>query len=101
MQAEYPDSAALFADMVDEEDVHCQQLIALHETRFGAFIPLIWHEHVAGLYARQPIRFIANLAASEARHKAHAESLSQNLTSSGAAKEEGFQAKRQFILTWA
>jgi hypothetical protein len=44
---------------------------------------------------------LGDLAASEARHKARAEGLSQNLTSSGAAQEEGFQAKRQFILTWA
>ncbi|MBF20446.1 MAG: rubrerythrin family protein [Marinovum sp.] len=140
LRAEYPDSAALFSDMAKEEDAHRQQLIALHETRFGAFIPLIRREHVAGFYARQPIWLIANLgiekiraeaeamerkaedfyrkaaarssdaasrkllgdlAASEARHKARAEGLSQNLTSSGAAQEEGFQAKRQFILTWA
>ncbi len=139
LRAEYPDSAALFADMADEEDAHRQQLIALHETRFGAFIPLIRREHVAGFYARQPIWLMANLgiekiraeaeamerkaedfyrkaaarssdaasrkllgdlAASEARHKARAEGLSENLTSSGAAQEEGFQAKRQFILTW-
>ena len=126
--------------MAEEEDADRQQLIALHETRFGAFIPLIQRQHVAGFYARQPIWLIANLgiekiraeaeamerkaedfyrkaaarssdaasrkllgdlAASEARHKARAEGLSQNLTSSGAAQEEGFQAKRQFILTWA
>ena len=36
LQAEYPDSAALFADMADEEDAHRQQLIALHKTRFWA-----------------------------------------------------------------
>ncbi len=55
LRAEYPDSAALFSDMAKEEDAHRQQLIALHETRFGAFIPLIRREHVAGFYARQPI----------------------------------------------
>ncbi|HCC97246.1 MAG TPA: rubrerythrin family protein, partial [Rhodobacteraceae bacterium] len=72
LRAEYPDSAALFSDMAKEEDAHRQQLIALHETRFGAFIPLIRREHVAGFYARQPIWLIANLGIEKIRAEAEA-----------------------------
>jgi len=115
LRAEYPDSAALFSDMAKEEDAHRQQLIALHETRFGAFIPLIRREHVAGFYARQPIWLIANLGIEKIRAEAEAmERKAEDFYRKAAARssdaasrkllgaqEEGFQAKRQFILTWA
>lgn len=58
--------------MADEGDAHRQQLIALHETRFGAFIPLIRREHVAGFYARQPIWLMANLGIEKNRAEAEA-----------------------------
>ena len=58
--------------MADEEDAHRQQLIALHETRFGAFIPLIRREHVAGFYARHPIWLMANLGIEKIRAEAEA-----------------------------
>ena len=72
LRAEYPDNAALFADMADEEDAHRKQLIALHETRFWAFIPLIRHEHVAAFYACQPIWLMANLGIEKIRAEAEA-----------------------------
>ncbi|MBT8153301.1 rubrerythrin family protein [Epibacterium ulvae] len=55
VQDDFPASAALFRDMAAEEDTHRNQLIALHQKRFGEVIPLIRREHVAGFYTRAPI----------------------------------------------
>ena len=49
LRAEYPDSAALFSDMAKEEDAHRQQLIALHETQFGAFQVVLGGSLVFGI----------------------------------------------------
>ena len=53
LRAEYPDSAAIFDGMAEEEDGHRRALINLHRMRFGEVIPLIRREHVAGFYARR------------------------------------------------
>ena len=55
LRSDYPGTAAVFEGMAQEEDVHRQRLIDLHQTRFGATIPLIRREHVAGFYARRPV----------------------------------------------
>ncbi|MDQ2066833.1 ferritin family protein [Xinfangfangia sp. CPCC 101601] len=61
LQQDYPGTAAVFSGMAAEEDTHRQQLIALHQARFGEVIPLIRREHVAGYYARRPVWLAANL----------------------------------------
>ena len=48
----YPNSAAIFDDMAEEEDSHRAALIELHRSRFGERIPLIRREHVRGYYDR-------------------------------------------------
>lgn len=70
LRSDFPGSAAIFEDMAAEEDTHRQQLIALHQTRFGDVVPLIRREHVAGYYARRPIWLIENLTLERIRAEA-------------------------------
>lgn len=72
LRAEYPDSAAVFDGMAQEEDQHRQRLIDLHQKRFGAVIPLIRREHVSGYYARRPVWLIENLKLDRIRTEAAA-----------------------------
>ena len=72
LRAAYPASAAVFDDMAAEEDGHRQRLIDLHQSRFGAVIPLIRREHVAGFYARKPVWLATNLSLETIRGEARA-----------------------------
>ena len=72
LRADYPDSARLFEGMAAEEDRHRQQLIDLHDRRFGSVIPLIRREHVAGFYARRPVWLMENLGIERIRAEAEA-----------------------------
>ncbi|MFT6674934.1 MAG: rubrerythrin [Sulfitobacter sp.] len=72
LRVEFPDSAAIFDGMAAEEDSHRQQLIALHQSRFGATIPLIRREHVSGYYARRPVWLMENLGLERIRAEAAA-----------------------------
>ncbi|MCL6282759.1 rubrerythrin family protein [Ruegeria sp. 2012CJ41-6] len=70
LRAEYPASAKMFDGMAAEEDTHRARLIALHEDRFGATIPLIRREHVAGYYTRRPVWLVENLGIERIREEA-------------------------------
>jgi len=72
LRADYPDTAAVFDGMAEEENGHRQRLIDLHQTRFGDVIPLIRREHVAGFYARRPIWLVENLGIERVRDEAEA-----------------------------
>lgn len=72
LRADFPASAALFDGMAAEEDTHRQRLIDLHAARFGAVIPLIRREHVAGAYARRPVWLTENLGLDRIRAEARA-----------------------------
>ncbi len=72
LRADYPASAAVFEDMAAEEDHHRQMLIDRHHARFGAVIPLIRREHVAGFYARKPVWLAENLSLDTIRGEAEA-----------------------------
>lgn len=72
LRADYPGSAAVFEGMAEEEDNHRRRLIDLHQDRFGAVIPLIRREHVAGFYARRPVWLAANLSLETIRSEAAA-----------------------------
>ncbi len=72
LRPDYPDTARLFDGMAAEEDSHRQALIDLHERRFGAVIPLIRREHVAGYYARRPVWLMENLGIDRIRAEAAA-----------------------------
>lgn len=54
LRTTFPDSAAIFDGMADEENRHRAGLIELHKRRFGDVIPLIRREHVRGYYDRKP-----------------------------------------------
>ena len=68
----YPDSAAVFDGMAEEENEHRRRLIDLHRARFGDVIPLIRREHVSGYYARRPVWLIENLSLERIRQEAAA-----------------------------
>lgn len=72
LRGDYPDTAAVFDGMAEEEDAHRKALIALHQARFGDVIPLIRREHVAGYYARRPVWLIENLGVERIRAEAEA-----------------------------
>ena len=70
LRTEFPDSAKVFDGMAAEEDEHRRRLIELHESRFGAVIPLIRREHVSGFYARRPVWLVQNLGLERIREEA-------------------------------
>lgn len=72
LRKDFPGTARMFDGMATEEDVHRQRLIELHEERFGAVIPLIRREHVAGYYARRPVWLVENLGIDRIRAEAEA-----------------------------
>ena len=72
LRKDYPSSAAVFDAMAAEEDQHRHRLIDRHTMRFGAVIPLIRREHVAGFYARRPVWLVENLGLDRIRGEAEA-----------------------------
>ena len=54
LRTSFPDSAAIFDGMANEENTHRAALIELHKRRFGDVIPLIRREHVRGYFERKP-----------------------------------------------
>ncbi|MBY6114237.1 rubrerythrin family protein [Mameliella alba] len=70
LRTEFPDTAAIFDGMAQEEDGHRRALIELHRQRFGEVIPLIRREHVAGYYARRPVWLTENLSLDRIRNEA-------------------------------
>lgn len=72
LRSDFPDSAAVFDGMAEEEDGHRALLIDLHLARFGPTIPLIRREHVAGYYNRKPVWLVENLGLERIRAEADA-----------------------------
>ena len=70
LREEFPNSAAVFDGMAEEEDEHRRRLIDLHKKRFGDVIPLIRREHVSGYYARRPVWLVENLSLEKMREEA-------------------------------
>ena len=70
LRADYPQSAKVFDEMADEEDVHRAWLIDEHRRRFGEIIPLIRREHIAGFYHRRPVWLVQNLGLDRIRDEA-------------------------------
>jgi erythrin-vacuolar iron transport family protein len=70
LRAGYPASARIFDDMAEEENEHRRRLIALHQARFGDFIPPVRREHVAGYYSRRPVWLVENLGVERIREEA-------------------------------
>jgi erythrin-vacuolar iron transport family protein len=55
LQTNYPDTAAVFAAMAQEESCHRRRLIELYKKRFGEFIPMIRRTDVRGFMKRGSI----------------------------------------------
>ncbi|MBR0674175.1 iron exporter MbfA [Neoroseomonas soli] len=70
LRQDYPATAAMFDDMVAEEDGHRRALIADFQRRFGNTIPLIRREHVAGYYSRRPVWLVETLGVERIRQEA-------------------------------
>lgn len=70
LRKDYPASAAMFDEMVEEENGHRRSLIEDYERRFGRTIPLIRREHVAGFYARRPVWLVESLGIERIRQEA-------------------------------
>jgi rubrerythrin len=51
----YPDTAAMYDKMAEEEIGHRDMLLELHRKKFGEFLPLIRRQDVKGFVARRPI----------------------------------------------
>jgi rubrerythrin len=55
LRGEYPATAKLFEDMIEEESGHRARLIELYRQRFGEHIPLIRRHDVSGFVTRRPV----------------------------------------------
>ena len=66
---DFPETASMFQEMSDEENVHRRQLIDLFKNKFSNNIPLIKREHVQGFYTRRPIWLIENLTLDKVRQE--------------------------------
>jgi rubrerythrin len=97
LRGAYPASAAVFDGMAVEEDGHRHRLIDLHVARFGAVIPLIRREHVAGFYARRPVWLSQTLSLETIRGEAAAmEKTAQDFYTRAAART-GDAATRKLL----
>ena len=70
IREEFPQSAKVFDEMADEEEVHRARLIERHRARFGDRIPLIRREHVSGYYERKPDWLVRPLGIDKVRAQA-------------------------------
>ena len=66
---DFPETASMFQEMSDEENIHRRQLIELFKNKFDNNIPLIKREHVQGFYTRRPIWLIENLTLDKVRQE--------------------------------
>jgi len=55
LRGNYPDTAAVFAAMAEEESGHRRRLIDLYKSRFGEFIPMIRRTDVRGFMKRNSV----------------------------------------------
>ena len=55
LRRSYPDTAAIYDTMAEEENVHRDKLLALHREKFGDCLPLIRRQDVRGFVSRRPI----------------------------------------------
>ena len=55
LRAAYPDTAAMYDKMAQEEIGHRDMLLELYRKKFGEFLPLIRRQDVKGFLKRQPI----------------------------------------------
>ncbi|HML30010.1 MAG TPA: ferritin family protein [Hyphomicrobium sp.] len=72
LSTEYPASAKIFSELVEEENAHRRDLIDLFRRKFGDHIPLIRRHDVAGLVRHDPIWMVRPLSIDKVRRQAEA-----------------------------
>src|ERR1700724_960793 len=55
LRQSYPDTAAMYDKMAQEEIGHHDMLLELYRKKFGDFLPLIRRQNVKGFVERRPI----------------------------------------------
>src|SRR6266851_2625830 len=70
LRGEYPATAKLFEDMIEEESGHRARLIELYRQRFGDHIPLIRRHDVSGFVTRKPVWLMQPLGLETVRKQA-------------------------------
>jgi erythrin-vacuolar iron transport family protein len=55
LRGSYPDTAAMYDKLAEEEIEHHDMLLKLYRMKFGEFLPLIRRQDVKGFVARRPI----------------------------------------------
>ena len=55
LRGSYPDTAAMYDKMAEEEIEHHDMLLDLYRKKFGEFLPLIRRQDVKGFVTRRPI----------------------------------------------
>jgi rubrerythrin len=61
LQANYPEQAAKFREMRQQEDGHRHRLLESYKTRFGEHVPLIRRQDVRGFVVRRPVWLVRPL----------------------------------------
>ena len=69
LRDEQPEQASQLEALAEEEDAHRRRLLDRYAARFGASMPLIRREHVAGFYARRPIWLSRAINIDRVRHE--------------------------------
>ncbi len=69
LRGAFPDTAKVFESMAAQERGHAANLAREFERRFGAHVPLIRREDIAGYYARRPVWYICNLGIDRIRQE--------------------------------
>src|SRR6266849_9685348 len=67
IRQEYPATAKLFEDMIEEESEHRARLIELYRERFGQHMPLIRRQDVSGFVARRSVWLVRPLGINTVR----------------------------------
>jgi erythrin-vacuolar iron transport family protein len=66
----YPDTAAMFNAMADEESDHRHRLLDMYRSKFGERIPLIRRQDIKGFVQRQPVWLSRPLGLEKVRSQA-------------------------------
>jgi len=69
LRKDYPDTAKVFESMAAQERGHQTNLTREFERRFGAHVPLIRRESIAGYYSRRPVWYICSLGLDRIRQE--------------------------------
>jgi rubrerythrin len=67
LEEKYPDSAAIFRDMAEQEVRHRTELYNLYREKFGEYLPLIRKQDVSGFIKRKPLWLTRPLGLDEVR----------------------------------